>query len=298
MGYYVDEEGVVALKAYAYEGEDKSYLYRYVLTPMNKKLEQYIPIWLAPNVITLMSLVITTSAYVLCLLNSPRFEEPVPRWLSLYAAAALFLYQTLDNLDGRQARRTKSSSPLGLLFDHGVDSLNVTVSTLMLASILQCGTTFKVFGLWFTTYIPFVFATWEEYYTGKLTLGRLNGPTDGVILCVIFCLIEAVSPGFWSMTFQQSIGPSLAGTWIGGCQNNVGILIVAFFAIPVTCFANIYAVCTRSRRVWKHIYDPVLILLPFIFFGLSRLIMGIIFSISYLLYSHSRFSLWTGLPLL
>jgi len=30
------------------------------------------------------------------------------------------LYSTFDNVDGRQARRTKSSSALGELFDHGL----------------------------------------------------------------------------------------------------------------------------------------------------------------------------------
>ena len=29
----------------------------------------------------------------------------------------------LDNMDGKQARRTGSSSPLGMLFDHGCDAL-------------------------------------------------------------------------------------------------------------------------------------------------------------------------------
>jgi hypothetical protein len=42
----------------------------------------------------------------------------------LMSAVALWFYQTMDNLDGRQARRTKSSSPLGQLFDHGTASLS------------------------------------------------------------------------------------------------------------------------------------------------------------------------------
>ncbi|MBP5977864.1 CDP-alcohol phosphatidyltransferase family protein, partial [Brasilonema sp. CT11] len=41
------------------------------------------------------------------------------RWIYLFSAACLFFYQTMDNLDGRQARRTGASSPLGQLFDHG-----------------------------------------------------------------------------------------------------------------------------------------------------------------------------------
>jgi hypothetical protein len=36
-------------------------------------------------------------------------------------------YSLLDNLDGRQARRTGTSSPLGELFDHGCDCLAVAV---------------------------------------------------------------------------------------------------------------------------------------------------------------------------
>jgi phosphatidylglycerophosphate synthase len=45
----------------------------------------------------------------------------------------LFLYQTLDAIDGKQARRTGSSSPLGELFDHGCDA----VSTSMLVIIIN-----------------------------------------------------------------------------------------------------------------------------------------------------------------
>ena len=36
----------------------------------------------------------------------------------------LFVYQSLDAIDGKQARRTGSSSPLGELFDHGCDSIS------------------------------------------------------------------------------------------------------------------------------------------------------------------------------
>lgn len=41
-----------------------------------------------------------------------------------FTALGLFLYQSLDAIDGKQARRTDSSSPLGELFDHGCDSVS------------------------------------------------------------------------------------------------------------------------------------------------------------------------------
>lgn len=47
-----------------------------------------------------------------------------PLWAYLLCAVGLFIYQSLDAIDGKQARRTNSSSPLGELFDHGCDSLS------------------------------------------------------------------------------------------------------------------------------------------------------------------------------
>ena len=43
----------------------------------------------------------------------------------LFSALSVVLYVNLDCLDGKQARRTRSSSPLGQLFDHGCDALSV-----------------------------------------------------------------------------------------------------------------------------------------------------------------------------
>ncbi len=41
----------------------------------------------------------------------------------------LFAYQSLDSIDGKQARRTGMAGPLGELFDHGCDAINTTVSS-------------------------------------------------------------------------------------------------------------------------------------------------------------------------
>ena len=44
---------------------------------------------------------------------------PVPPGVWVAVALLLFLSHTLDGIDGKQARRTGSSTPLGELFDHG-----------------------------------------------------------------------------------------------------------------------------------------------------------------------------------
>ena len=54
-----------------------------------------------------------------------------PAWLHLLLSLCYFLYQTLDNIDGKQARRTGTSSSLGYVFDHGCDAINSTIGTSM-----------------------------------------------------------------------------------------------------------------------------------------------------------------------
>ena len=55
-------------------------------------------------------------------INSYIFQAP--RWAFLLCALGLFIYQSLDAIDGKQARRTNSNTPLGELFDHGCDALS------------------------------------------------------------------------------------------------------------------------------------------------------------------------------
>lgn len=54
-------------------------------------------------------------------------------------AASYLIYRILDEMDGKQARKTGNSSPLGLLFDHGCDSITAAVFTIMILKCMQCG---------------------------------------------------------------------------------------------------------------------------------------------------------------
>lgn len=72
-------------------------------------------------------LVVSRPATSVTFLNmSVLFQAPL--WAYLLCAVGLFIYQSLDAIDGKQARRTNSSSPLGELFDHGCDSLSTGAS--------------------------------------------------------------------------------------------------------------------------------------------------------------------------
>jgi len=67
------------------------------------------------------------------------FQKDIPSWCFFFAAFCAFTYSTLDAIDGKQARRTKSSSPLGQLFDHGCDSFSITFFILGLGQAAKLG---------------------------------------------------------------------------------------------------------------------------------------------------------------
>jgi ethanolaminephosphotransferase len=129
MGYFIlstrDEHPI---RNYKYSGSDNSLLYRFVLTPMNEFIMEYMmPTWIAPNLITTCGFVCCIAASILTAVYSPTLTEELPWFVPAFCGAAIFVYQTLDNLDGKQARKTGSSSPLGLLFDHGCDVTSLTI---------------------------------------------------------------------------------------------------------------------------------------------------------------------------
>ena len=46
-----------------------------------------------------------------------------PSWSYVLCAVGILIYQTLDGMDGMQARRTGTNNPLGEFFDHGLDAI-------------------------------------------------------------------------------------------------------------------------------------------------------------------------------
>ena len=71
------------------------------------------------------------SGFIASLYSTALFTRPCGRIVHFYIALVLFLYQTFDAVDGKHARRTGTSSPLGQLFDHGCDAINLIFTVFM-----------------------------------------------------------------------------------------------------------------------------------------------------------------------
>jgi ethanolaminephosphotransferase len=138
------------------------------------------------------------AAYLALLNYCPTFTEQAPQWAIAFAGLALFIYSTLDNADGKQARKTGSGSPLGLLFDHGMDAINtgmVGTLTFVMATGLaggsEAGNLRLPFALWCFTSLAFFLNTWEEFHIREFILPIVNGPSEGLVVTVGLFLLTA-----------------------------------------------------------------------------------------------------------
>jgi ethanolaminephosphotransferase len=197
-----------AIICYRYHGGDSSPIYQNILSPFAQFcVETFVPLWVAPNVITLTGLVATSTTAILALYYNPNLSVQCPPWLYLMSAISIFFYQTLDNMDGKQARRTNSSTALGMLFDHTCDVFNAVVISILMSSAFGTGWSCKIFLCFLCGYIPFFFQTWEEFHVGSMILPVFNGPTEGLLMSVGICLISYIngSAEWWQQPFEVTL---------------------------------------------------------------------------------------------
>ncbi|CAG8552475.1 2232_t:CDS:2 [Paraglomus brasilianum] len=201
--HYIKPQHRANLDLYKYSGVDKSLLSRYVLTPYWNGLVQLFPLWIAPNVITLLGLFCIAVNLATLLYFTPDLSEPCPSWVYYTFALGLWIYASFDAIDGKQARRTGTSGPLGELFDHCCDALNTTLGVFMVGSALGLPQSWLLALSHLFALVNFYLTTWEEYHTGTLYLSYFSGPVEGlIILCIVYITTGFKGVGFWNRSLH------------------------------------------------------------------------------------------------
>lgn len=114
----LSQKALEGIASYKYHAGSYTWL-DYKMTPFWNASVEYLPMWMAPNLVTFTGTIITAVSTAILGYYSPDLTQEAPAWVYYLCAISIFVYQTLDAIDGKQARRTGSSSPLGQLFDHG-----------------------------------------------------------------------------------------------------------------------------------------------------------------------------------
>ncbi|XP_058836578.1 cholinephosphotransferase 1 isoform X3 [Topomyia yanbarensis] len=244
-----------------------------------------VPLWLAPNLITSVGLIVNIITTLILIYFSPNGREEPPRWACALCALGLFFYQSLDAIDGKQARRTNSSSPLGELFDHGCDSISTVFVALSACVSVQLGYYPRwMFFQCFCAMTLFYCAHWQTYVSGTLRFGKID-VTEAQCTIIGIHLISAVfGPSIWMTkivgNFElwnlMSLMTIVCGTWslmhffaviqAGGVGKNGSTVAGTSVLSPIIPFLFVVVPAyVISQKSTDHIYEnhPSLYIMAF-----------------------------------
>ncbi|XP_060655560.1 choline/ethanolaminephosphotransferase 1 isoform X4 [Drosophila nasuta] len=186
-----------------------------LLQPWWNWLVAQTPLWLAPNLITIVGLILNIVTTLILICYSPNGVEPPPRWTCFLCALGLFIYQSLDSIDGKQARRTNTSSPLGELFDHGCDSISTIFVALSACISCQLGHYPNwLFFQCFCAIALFYCAHWQTYVSGTMRFGRIDVTEAQFSIIAIHLVSAALGPEIWLTKGTSVLSPSIPLTLV------------------------------------------------------------------------------------
>eukprot|EP00462_Mataza_sp_D1_P007900 CAMPEP_0175124914 /NCGR_PEP_ID=MMETSP0087-20121206/3037_1 /TAXON_ID=136419 /ORGANISM="Unknown Unknown, Strain D1" /LENGTH=354 /DNA_ID=CAMNT_0016406717 /DNA_START=26 /DNA_END=1087 /DNA_ORIENTATION=- len=233
-------------------------------TPLDNLLNPFwfwatslLPMWLAPNLVTLLGFSNCIVSYSLMWYYSPTFSENVPSWLLFAAGVFTWNYLTLDAMDGKQARRTGASSPsLGQLFDHGCDAMSCLTHTAVAAALFLPG---PQGALWATVAMQcgFFVPQWKEYHLHVLdTAVGPFGVTEMQHSLILACVLGGLYGTDWA-----------DHEWYGSYKAKECIV----FGWAVFCIvASLYLVVTTLQEIKRQrgsVTDAVWKLVPMLTSG-------------------------------
>jgi ethanolaminephosphotransferase len=164
---YLNTRMLKGIAAYKYQASGYTWLDDLHNPMWNWIVENAFPISLAPNLVTLTGIMGIFLSHFLLAMYAPELNGiDAPRWVHLFAGLAIVVYVNMDCMDGKQARRTKTSSPLGQLFDHGCDALAVGLIIVNVATSANLALSPQMVLMMFAPLGVWILAQWEEYHTG------------------------------------------------------------------------------------------------------------------------------------
>ena len=206
-------------KNYKFAGKDSSivvnFCFGYVWDWIVKKL----PLSLAPNILTAISLIMEVIAFLIVFASTRYLLFSPPYWVCIFSGIITLIYQLLDNIDGRQARRANCATCLGHFFDQSSDSIILCLEAMRFCAITNFLLSKKTFYFVLLFQTLSYLSSWEEFLTHKFNLSYINELDEGLLAMAIIEIIIGFIPE--SRVFIQSI-------WFV-------IILLLFFVYRVCC---------------------------------------------------------------
>lgn len=229
-GNVLTQDGITQIAEHKYKAGEYTHLDNFLNPFWTYCTYNFLPMSMAPNMVTTLGGTANLIAYLATWYYLPSFEpkegESVPPLLVAGNGVAAFLYYTLDCMDGKQARRTGTSSPLGQLFDHGIDCFANMALFSSAQTFVLLGPCRNYLYCQLLTQVTFFAAQWEEYYTGILphSYGKYVGVTE--VRCAFQLLVQYVlvhvEDESGSCSYSYSIADQLRYGFVYFVQQSTG----------------------------------------------------------------------------
>ncbi|XP_022097066.1 ethanolaminephosphotransferase 1-like [Acanthaster planci] len=246
---YLSEKHLRGFDKYKYNAVDTSPLSIYIMHPFWNAVVKIFPEWFAPNLMTFLGFLIISLSFIMLSITDwsyyaasrqhPQYP-PIPNLVFLLAGAGLLVAHTLDGIDGKQARRTKSSTPLGELFDHGSDSVISCLLPLCVFSVFGRGEEDYGANVWMLYALVCVICTtfyishWEKYLTGIMFLPWAYDFSQ-LALVVVYIVTGIFGYDIWKGTYAYGfqfryffILTTLGGSLILSLPNTIWNIYVSY----------------------------------------------------------------------
>lgn len=179
-----------------------------LLKPVWIRMQSYIPFCIAPNIITLTGLLSTILSTYICY----KYYDNYPIITTLCAIFFTIAYINLDAIDGIHARKTKNSSAIGELLDHGCDSVSTILLSMMFCKLLNINNNILIWKFMVTSSLGFLVYHYNSY-KAPATFGKYTGPVE-------------ILSYFLILTGLNLLVPSLVNIVVGKLVDLIGLILI------------------------------------------------------------------------
>ncbi|CRG93860.1 choline/ethanolaminephosphotransferase, putative, partial [Plasmodium gallinaceum] len=160
---------------------------------------------------------------------------------------------TFDAIDGKQARRTNTSSPLGQLFDHGCDSITSSLFIFIVGKVADLPKGLIYYILLSSIQLQTYLFSWVEYHTRvyNTSIGRF-GITEAHVIVISICILRGIKGvGIFNTTVNDILPENIRKflcEYMLGVKLNYLILIPVSFFILLTISRSIYMGLQHAKK--------------------------------------------------
>lgn len=251
-------------EGYNYASQDESLVDSVLCGKILPKVINHVPFGLPANIITCCSNTCVFIAFVIAMLAATKGIRTV--WFAIPFLIPAYLFG--DCLDGMQARRTKTGSPLGEYLDHFLDCF---VNAELIIPVLVC---YKIVNPWIVfvilskAYITQAVAFWERYKNGHMYFGKFSSSEVVLSFTVIITIayFDSVVNGalitLGSFGFIQNIFGSSC-QWLQKLTIAEAVVCTFIVFSLISDFFNFIRTRGASIRFWAYCAASILVAILF-----------------------------------